>query len=47
MKESSISNQFRPTAARIDLAALRENFLLAKRLAGEGVPMVGVVKANA
>lgn len=47
MKESFISNQFRPTAARIDLAALRENFLLAQSLAGKSVPMVGVVKANA
>lgn len=47
MKESSISNQFRPTAAQIDLAALRENFLLAKKLAGSVAPLIGVVKANA
>ncbi|MFO1463604.1 MAG: alanine racemase [bacterium] len=46
MKESSISNQFRPTRARIDLEALRHNFTLARRLAGEAVPMLGVVKAN-
>lgn len=47
MKESSISNQFRPTRAKIDLSALRDNFLLAKKLAGQEVPLIGVVKANA
>ncbi len=47
MKESPVSNSFRPTVARIDLAALRHNFSLAQRLAGTAVPMVGVVKANA
>jgi len=47
MKESPVSNHFRPTVARIDLAALRHNFELVRRLSGAAVPMIGVVKANA
>ena len=47
MKAGADSNQFRPTRARIDLAALRENFRTAQQCSGAGVPLIGVVKANA
>jgi len=47
MKPLFSTNYFRPTRARIDLRALRDNFLLAKNLAGPGIFMIGVVKANA
>ena len=46
MKAGADSNQFRPTRACIDLAALRENFRTAQQCSGAGVPLIGVVKAN-
>lgn len=46
MKRARISNQFRPTQATIDLAALRYNYQLASRLAGSA-QVLAVVKANA
>jgi len=47
MKASKSTNHFRPTLARIDLMALRENFRLARGLAGKDLSLIGVVKANA
>jgi len=47
MNGAAVSNPFRPTLARIDLAALRENFALAKELVGPRTALLGVVKADA
>jgi alanine racemase len=47
MKAVPTSNQFRPTRAHIDLAALRHNFQLARACAGDAIHMMAVVKANA
>ncbi len=47
MKGLALSNQFRPTVAHIDLAALRHNLDVARELGGPGIGMMGVVKANA
>jgi alanine racemase len=47
MKALSETTQFRPTRALIDLTALRHNFLLARECAGEGRPLLAVIKANA
>src|SRR5262249_43992320 len=47
MKKVLETNHFRPTVARIDLAALRHNFAIARRLGGPRLGLLGVVKANA
>jgi alanine racemase len=47
MKDLNETTQFRPTRALIDLEALRHNFHLARELAGEGRPLIAVIKANA
>lgn len=47
MNSPGLSNPFRPTVARIDLKALRENFALAKELVGPKTLLLGVVKADA
>lgn len=47
MNGAGVSNPFRPTVARIDLQAIRDNFALAKELVGPKTSLLGVVKADA
>ena len=47
MIETAIATAVRPTRAEISLESLRHNFRVVRELAGPGVSVMGVVKANA